>query len=269
MQDLPTISRSIRRQIIEMIHQAGSGHPGGSLGIVEILVSLYFSELKHQPLQPHWPERDYVLFSAGHLCPAWYATLAEAGYFPKEELLSLRKFGSRLPGHPEFSPRHHLPGIENSSGPLGQGLSQACGLIQALKLDGKTNRVYCLLSDGEQAEGQTMEALLYAGAHRLSQLTALIDINGTQLSGTTQQILPQGNLARRIRLFGWQVLEVGGHNFDELLPALRRAQATTQKPTAILCHTTLGKGVDFMENDYRWHGRGLTEQEKQQALAQL
>lgn len=252
-----------------MIHQAGSGHPGGSLGIVDILVSLYFSQLKHDPKKPTWSDRDYMLFSAGHLCPAWYATLAEAGYFPETELSTLRQLGSRLAGHPEYSTNKHLPGIENPSGPLGQGLSHAIGLALALKLDQKDNQIFCLLSDGEQAEGQTMEALLYAGSHKLSNITALIDQNGIQLSGDIKNILPQGDLTRRIRLFGWQVMEVDGHNFDDLIRAIQVAKQTTQKPTAIICHTISGKGVDFMEKDYRWHGKAPSQEEKDKALAQL
>lgn len=269
MQDLPQIATRIRRNIITMIHQAGSGHPGGSLGIVDILVSLYFSQLKHDPKKSAWSDRDYMLFSAGHLCPAWYATLAEAGYFPETELSTLRQFGSRLAGHPEYHPLKHLPGIENPSGPLGQGLSHAIGLALSLKLDQKNNQIFCLLSDGEQAEGQTMEALLYAGAHKLNSITAIIDQNGIQLSGDIKNILPQGDLARRIRLFGWQVMEVDGHNFDDLIRVIKIAKQTTQKPTAIICHTIPGKGVDFMENDYHWHGKAPNQEEKDKALAQL
>lgn len=269
MQDLPQIAAQIRRNIITMIHSAGSGHPGGSLGIVDILVSLYFSQLKHNPKDPNWVDRDYLLFSAGHLCPAWYATLAEAGYFPKEELMSLRKLNSRLAGHPEYHPLHRLPGIENPSGPLGQGLSQAIGLALAHNLDQKNNHIFCLLSDGEQAEGQTMEAFLYAGAHKLSNLTALIDQNGIQLSGNIKNILPQGDLARRIRLFGWRVIEVDGHNYEDLIRVIAIAKQTTQKPTAIICHTTPGKGVNFMENKFEWHGKSPNDEETKQALAQL
>jgi transketolase len=269
VQDLPQIAARIRRNIITMIYQAGSGHPGGSLGIVDILVSLYFAELKHDPKKPDWLERDYMLFSAGHLCPAWYATLAEAGYFPETELSTLRKFNSRLAGHPEYNPLQHLPGIENPSGPLGQGLSHAIGLSLAHKLDQKNNHIFCLLSDGEQAEGQTMEALLYAGSHKLSNITAIIDQNGIQLSGDVKDILPQGDLARRIRLFGWQVMEVDGHNFSDLIRVIKIAKQTTQKPTAIICRTIPGKGVDFMENDYHWHGKAPNLEEKDQALAQL
>lgn len=269
MQDLPQLSRAIRRQIVEMIYLAGSGHPGGSLGIVDILVSLYFNHLNHNPADADWLERDYLLFSAGHLCPAWYATLAEAGYFPKEELKTLRQFGSRLAGHPEFKPHQHLPGVENSSGPLGQGLSQAIGLALALKMDQKNNHVYCMMSDGEQAEGQTMEAMLFAGAHKIKGLTAIIDQNGIQLSGMVNDILPQGDLGRRIRQFGWQVIEIDGHSFAQLDQAFALAKNTTQKPTAIICQTIAGRGVDFMENDYRWHGKGLNQEEFEKAMAQL
>lgn len=262
-------AKSIRKNIIEMIYQAGSGHPGGSLGSVEIFTSLYFSVIKHDSQNPNWDERDYVFLSAGHICPVWYATLAEAGYFPKEELNTLRAFGSRLAGHPEFRKGETLPGIENTSGPLGQGLSQAIGLCHALKLDNKPNQVFCVMSDGEQQEGQNMEALLYAGSKKIDNLTILIDRNNIQLSGNTKEILPLGDLGRRIRLFGWTVLEVNGHSTKQIIEACSKAKENKYKPTAIICHTTPGRGVSFMENDFNWHGKTISDEDYQRALQEL
>lgn len=252
-----------------MLYQAGSGHPGGSLGAVEIFTSLYFNTIRHQPDNPNWEDRDYVFLSAGHICPVWYATLAEAGYFPKDELRTLREFGSRLPGHPEFRAGETLPGIENSSGPLGQGLSQAIGLCHSLKLDKKDNQVFCVMSDGEQQEGQVMEGLLYAGSNKIANLTILIDRNKIQLSGDTKNILPLGDLGRRIRQFGWTVLEIEGNNIKQINKACQTAINNRHKPTAIICHTTPGKGVSFMENKYIWHGKQITNEEYQKALSEL
>jgi len=269
VKDLSAQTRSIRENILAMLAEAGSGHPGGSLGSVEIFTSLYFNIIHHDPKNPTLPERDRVLLSAGHICPAWYATLAQAGYFEMGELLTLRKFGSRLQGHPEYKKGQSLPGVENSSGPLGQGLSQAIGLALSFKLDNLANQVYCVMSDGEQQEGQTMEALLYAGSNKIDNLTILIDRNKTQLSGTTKQILPLGDLGRRIRQFGWTVFEVDGHSTDQISQATLKAKKNKFHPTAIICHTTLGKGVSFMENDYIWHGKELSKEDYQRALREL
>jgi len=269
VKDLSTQTRSIRENILSMIAEAGSGHPGGSLGSVEIFASLYFNIINHDPKVPTLPQRDRVLLSAGHICPAWYATLAQAGYFEMGELLTLRKLGSRLQGHPEYKNGHSLPGIENSSGPLGQGLSQAIGLALSFKLDNLPNQVYCVMSDGEQQEGQTMEALLYAGSNNISNLTILIDRNNIQLSGNTKDILPLRDLGRRIRQFGWTVFEVDGHNTDQITNAALKAKDNKFSPSAIICHTTPGKGVSFMENDYTWHGKKLSKEDYQKALREL
>lgn len=269
MKDLSAQTRSIRENILAMLVEAGSGHPGGSLGSVEIFASLYFNVIKHDPQNPFLPERDRVLLSAGHICPAWYATLAQAGYFEMGELLSLRKFGSRLQGHPEFQNGHSLPGIENTSGPLGQGLSQAIGLSLSLQLDNLPSHVFCVMSDGEQQEGQTMEGLLYAGSKNINNLTILIDRNNIQLSGNTKQILPIGDLGRRIRQFGWTVIEVDGHNTDQITKSCLKAKENKYHPTAIICHTTPGKGVYFMENKYQWHGKSLSRENYQKAIQEL
>ena len=263
--ELSRTALKIRRDIVTMLAQAKSGHSAGALGMVEVFVSLYFSIARIDPDQPDWEDRDYILLSAGHICPVLYATLAERGFFTTEELSTLRKLGSRLQGHPQ---RHSLPGVEISSGPLGQGLSQAIGIAQALRLDGKKNRVFCVMSDGEQQEGQTWEAYLYAGAHALSNITICIDLNNIQIGGTTDQVLPLGSLAEKIASFGWNVLSVDGHSFEEVHQAFRQAQESS-KPTAIICNTVPGKGVSFMENDYSWHGKPPSEEQLAQALLEL
>ena len=269
MQDLSAQTRSIRENILAMITEAGSGHPGGSLGSVEIFTALYFNVIKHDPKNSTWNERDRVLLSAGHICPVLYATLAQAGYFEMGELLTLRKFGSRLQGHPEFTNGKGLPGIENTSGPLGQGLSQAIGLSLAFKLDQKQNHTYCVMSDGEQQEGQTMEALLYAGSNHLDNLTILIDRNNIQLSGNTKDILPLGNFRQRLRSFGWHVIEVDGHNIEKITNACRKAKEVKFRPTAIICNTIPGKGISFMEGDFNWHGKKISPEDHQKALNEL
>lgn len=269
MQDLSAQTLSIRKNILTMLTEAGSGHPGGSLGTVEMFASLYFNVIKHDPKNPHWEERDRVILSAGHICPVLYATLAQTGYFEISELQTLRKFGSRLQGHPEYEDGKSLPGIENTSGPLGQGLSQAIGIALSFKIDKKSNHVYCISSDGEQQEGQSMEALLYAGSNHIDNLTLLIDRNNIQLSGNTKSILPLGSLRQRIRGFGWHVIEVNGNNVEEVTEACLKAKKVKYRPTAIICHTVPGKGVSFMENDYVWHGKQLSKEDYQKAINEL
>lgn len=264
--ELEEKARAIRRSIISMLERAGSGHSGGSLGMADVFTALYFAHIRHNPQNPAWNERDYVLLSNGHICPVWYATLAQAGYFPPEELQTLRQYGSRLQGHPH---RGSLPGIENSSGPLGQGLSQACGLAYALHMDAKPNRVYCLMSDGEQQEGQNWEAYQFAAKYKLNNLTVLIDRNNIQIDGRTETIMPLEPLADKITSFGWRVLEIDGHNMKAICDALHLAKLVQMQPTAIICKTIPGKGVDFMENQYTWHGKAPSSQEAAKALAQL
>ena len=263
--ELAFIAQKIRRHVIEMIAGAGSGHPGGSLGLADVMTGLYFAVLKQRPHQPDWPERDYFLLSNGHVCPVWYATLAQAGYFPLEELGSLRQFGSRLQGHPH---QGSLPGVENTSGLLGQGLSLGCGLTTAFKLDHKSNHIFVQTSDAEHQEGQIWEAYRYAGAHHLTHLTVLIDRNDIQIDGTTQEIAPLEPLAEKITSCNWQVVEIDGHNFDQISWALNGAR-TCHLPTAIICHTTAGKDVSFMENNPDWHGRAPNQAEAKQALDEL
>lgn len=266
LSELTTTALNIRRSIISILEAAKSGHSGGSLGMADVFTTLYFAVAKHDPANPTWEERDRILLSNGHICPVLYATLAEVGYFAKEELQTLRKLDSRLQGHPHLG---SLPGIENTSGPLGQGFSQACGLAYSFRIDQKPNHVYCLLSDGEHQEGQTWEAYMFGAKYKLSNLTVIVDRNNIQIDGYTEQIMPLNSLKAKIESFGWQALEVDGHNFAALLDIFHQAQTTTDKPTAIICHTIPGKGVDFMENKYEWHGKAPNHEQAQAALIQL
>jgi transketolase len=276
MLTLPELNQhalQIRRSIITMLEQAGSGHSGGALGMADVFTALYFAAAKHDPKNPTWEERDRILLSNGHICPVLYATLAQAGYFDIKELKTLRKLGSGLQGHPHLG---SLPGVENTSGPLGQGLSQACGLAYALRMDSKKNQVYCLMSDGEHQEGQTWEAYLFAAKNQLTNLTVLVDRNNIQIDGFTEQIMPLESLQKKIESFGWRVIPVDGHDIPSILTALDQArswettQASAQKsPTAIICQTIPGKGVDFMENKYEWHGKPPSQEQAAEALRQL
>ena len=264
--ELQNLAKEIRRHIVIMLEQAGTGHSAGALGMTDVFTSLYFNILKHDPKNPNWEERDRVILSNGHICPVLYATLATAGYFSPDILQSLRKFGSPLQGHPH---RGTLPGIENSSGPLGQGLSLACGLAYGLRLDTRENHIYCLMSDGEQQEGQVWESYLFAAKCNLHRLTVLIDRNTIQIDGFTEDVMPLDSLHNKIASFNWQVLDVDGHNHAAIAAAVLQAKETTDKPTAIICHTTPGKGVAFMENKPEWHGKPPTMAEAQEALEQL
>src|SRR3990167_9091180 len=259
-------SNQIRQDIIKMLLEAGSGHSAGPLGMADIFSALYFDVLNIDPKKPTWPERDRLVLSCGHICPVLYATMAHRGYFPVEELMTLRKFGTRLHGHPH---NLELPGIENSSGPLGQGLSQAIGMALSAKLDNKKWRTYAVLSDGEHDEGQTWEAIMFAGKNELHNLTAVIDRNNIQIDGFTEDVMPLEPLADKYRSFNWYVLEIDGHNFEDIIAAFRHAKAVFEKPTVIIAHTIPGKGVDFMENDYLWHGKPPKSDEARLALKEL
>ncbi|MDB4940006.1 MAG: tktB [Candidatus Doudnabacteria bacterium] len=244
-------ANDIRQDIIEMLLEAKSGHSAGPLGMADVFASLYFNVLKHDPTDSKWEGRDRLVLSCGHICPVLYATLAESGYFPKEELKTLRKLDTRLLGHPH---NLALPGIENSSGPLGQGLSQAIGMALALRMDHKSNRVYCICSDGEQNEGQIWEALMFAGKNRLNNLTVILDRNNIQIDGFTEDIMPLEPLKQKYEAFNFHVIEIDGHNTDAIINACMEAKAIYEKPTLIIAHTIPGKGVGFMEYDFRWHG---------------
>ncbi|OGG50825.1 transketolase [Candidatus Kaiserbacteria bacterium RIFCSPHIGHO2_01_FULL_54_36] len=251
IRELSHKAHAIRKTIIEMLAAAGSGHLAGPLGMADIFTALYFHILKHDPKDPEWSERDRLMLSNGHITPVRYATMAHAGYFPVEECLTLRKFGSRLQGHPE---REKLPGVETTSGPLGSGLSQASGYAYAARMDGKTFRVICLMSDGEQEEGNTWEAAMFAGKYRLTNLTAIMDRNNIQIDGNTEDIMPLEPLRDKYEAFNWHVIEVDGHNIPQFIAACDEARSIREKPTIIIAHTTPGKGIPTIENDYRWHG---------------
>lgn len=251
LKDLKLKANQIRKDIIEMVTLAGSGHTGGPLGMADIFSALYFKVLKYDPKNPELPERDRLVLSNGHICPVMYASMARAGFFPVDELKTLRKLGTRLQGHPH---RTALPGLETTSGPLGSGLSQASGMAYIAKMDKLPFRVYCLTSDGEHDEGNTWEAAMFAGKYKLNNLTAVMDRNNIQIDGYTEEIMPMGDIKGKYESFGWNVIEVDGHNIEQFLDALSQAEATYEKPTMIIAHTIPGKGVSFMENRFEWHG---------------
>lgn len=263
---LEDLANKLREDVISMVSKAGSGHIAGPLGMAEIFATLYFHILKHNPKDPNWPDRDRVVLSNGHICPVLYAVLARAGYFPLEELNTLRKLNSRLQGHPH---RGALPGVETTSGPLGSGLSQACGIALAAKLDNKKYRVYCLMSDGEQQEGNIWEAVMFASKYRLSNITAIIDRNNIQIDGFTENVMPLEPLREKYESFGWHVIEINGHDVAQIASAIYEAHAIFEKPTVIIAHTIPGKGVSFMEYDYLWHSRSFQPGEAEKALNEL
>ncbi len=251
-------AEAIRETIIEMLVAAGSGHTAGPLGMADIFAAFYFYILTHDPKNPEWEERDRLILSNGHIVPVRYAAMAHAGYFPVEECLTLRKFGSRLQGHPE---RGRLPGLETTSGPLGEGLSQGNGIAYAWRMAAAENfkqrphqRVYVLMGDGEQNEGNVWEAVMWAGKNKLSNVTAVIDRNNIQIDGMTEDVMPLESLRAKYEAFNWHVLEVDGHNIGQFIQAVNEAKAIHEKPTVIIAHTIPGKGVPEIEFDYRWHG---------------
>ncbi|MBI5733303.1 transketolase [Candidatus Jorgensenbacteria bacterium] len=263
---LEELANKIRETIIETLLEAGSGHSAGPLGMADIFTALYFHILNHDPKNPDWPDRDRLILSNGHICPVRYVAMAYAGYFPMEELKTLRKINTRLQGHPH---RTALPGVETTSGPLGSGISQSIGVALTARLDNKKYRVYCLTSDGEHQEGNTWEAIMFAGKHKLSNLTVVIDRNNIQIDGYTESIMPLEPLREKYESFNWHVLEVDGHNMFEFVDAVNEAKAIYEKPTAIIAHTIPGKGVSFMEGDFRWHGKPPNKEEAVRALAEL
>jgi len=253
IKSLERTANEIRQSIIEMLAEAGSGHTAGPLGMTDVFTLLYFALLKHDPANPNWADRDRLILSNGHICPVLYATMAHAGYFPVEELMTLRKFGTRLQGHPH---REALPGIENSSGPLGSGLSQAVGMAIADRMDNPytSKFFYCLTGDGELQEGQIWEAAMLAGKEKLHNLIVIVDRNGFQIDGYTQDVMPMEPLAEKWESFGFDVQEVDGHSMRALNDAIGKAQAVYSQPSVILAHTIGSKGVDVFERDFRWHG---------------
>ncbi|GIK83732.1 MAG: transketolase [Patescibacteria group bacterium] len=282
-EEIKALATLIRKEIILMLLEAESGHSAGPLGMADVFAALYFSVLKHNPLKPNWEERDRVILSNGHICPVLYATLAECGYFSKTELRTLRKLGSRLQGHPHFQATNdyknqkkhaikhpsNIPGLENTSGPLGQGLSQAIGIATALKMNQKPNYVYCFMSDGELQEGQNWEAFLYAANKRLNNLTILIDRNGIQIDGYTEQILPLESIIDKFKSFNWNVYSINGHRIETIIDTLELSKKHRLGPSVIICQTTPGKDVDFMENLPEWHGKPPDKKQAKDALDDL
>lgn len=267
IKDLEKIANDIRQDIVTMLLEAKSGHSAGPLGMADVFTVLYHTDaIKHDPKNPNWEERDRIVLSNGHICPVLYAAMASAGYLPREELKTLRKYGTRLQGHPH---RLALPGLETSSGPLGSGLSQAAGMAYALKMDSSKNQVVCLMGDGEQDCGQIWEAAMWAGKNKLDNLTAIIDRNNIQIDGMTEDIMPLEPLREKYESFNWHVIDIDGNNIAEIYNAINMAKAVYEKPVCILAHTVPGKGVDFMEFKYEWHGKPPNAEEAKEAMEQL
>ena len=264
--ELEKMAKQLRRRVIAMIATAGSGHPGGSLSAADIVTALYFKVMRHDPENPRWPDRDRFILSKGHVAPILYAALAECGYFPVEELSTLRKLDSRLQGHTD---RTLTPGVEMSAGSLGQGLSFGIGVALAARLDKRGYQAYVLLGDGECEEGQVWEAAMFAPHFQMDNLTAIVDNNGLQLDGRCCDIMGIEPLADKWRAFNWHVIEINGHDMSQILQALKEARQIKQRPTVIIAHTVKGKGVSFMENNVDFHGKAPTPQEAEIALKEL
>lgn len=262
---LRDIARVIREDIIRMLHAAGSGHSAGPLGMAELLTALYFNTMNHDPQNPDWEERDVFFLSNGHTAPVLYAAMARAGYFPVEELLTLRQYGSRLQGHPE---RHALPGLESTSGPLGSGLSQAAGYAYVAKnIDKQRHRtIFTIMGDGEINEGNVWEAAMFAGGYALGNLVAIIDRNNIQIDGSTEDVMPLRDLRAKWESFDWHVLEIDGNNVRSVVDAINLGRAVTAAPTMIIANTVPGKGVPFMEFDHKWHGNPPNAEQAAEAL---
>lgn len=266
LKDLELKANRARQLLIEMLVEAGSGHTAGPLGMADIFTAFYFHILNHDPKKPDWADRDRLILSNGHITPIRYVVMAMSGYFPEEELKTLRKFGSRLQGHPE---RERLPGIETTSGPLGSGLGQASGIAYGGKMDKKDFRVYCLMSDGEHDAGNTWESALFAGKYKLNNLTAVMDRNNIQIDGMTEDIMPLEPMKDKYEAFGWHVLEVDGNNIREFVDAVEHAKSIYEKPTIILAHNIPGKGIHEIEFDYLWHGKPPKPEEGKKFLEEL
>lgn len=266
VEELRSIATTIRKDIVTMLTESASGHPGGSLSAADILTTLYFNEMNIDPKNEKDPNRDRFVLSKGHAAPVLYSTLARRGFFDVEELKTLRKFGSNLQGHPNMN---DLPGIDMSTGSLGQGISAAVGMAIAGQLDNKEYRVYSLLGDGELEEGQVWEAAMSAAHYKLDNLTIFVDFNGLQIDGDITKVMNPSPIDKKFEAFGWNVLTIDGHNFDEILGALEKARATKGKPTCIVAKTVKGKGVSFMENQAGWHGAAPNKEQCEQALSEL
>lgn len=252
VKELELIANTIRQDIIKMLEEAGSGHSAGPLDLADVFTAMYFDILRHNPKNPSWEDRDVFVLSNGHCAPGLYATLANAGYFDREELQTLRKFGSRLQGHPE---RLRLPGLETTSGPLGSGLSQAAGMALGMQLNNQSHRwVYVVTGDGELDEGNVWESAMFISKYKLHNVIAIVDRNNIQIDGMTEKVMPLENLRAKWEGFGWHVQDIDGHNIQEIIDSCSQARAVVERPSVILAHTIPGKGVDFMEYDYHWHG---------------
>lgn len=266
LNDLSRMANRLRQDVIEMLLEAGSGHAAGPLDLAEIATALYFNVMNVDPKKKNDPMRDRLYISNGHTAPIWYAVLARAGFFPVEELKTLRKLGSRLQGHMD---RGTMPGVESTAASLGQGLSIACGCAYAGQMDNKPYQTYCILSDGEHDEGSIWEAIMFAGHYKLAHLTAIVDRNNIQIDGPTEQIMTKEPMRDRYEAFGWHVIDINGHNTEHIIDACNEAKAIVEKPVVIIAHTIPGKGVDYMEFDYRWHGSPPDLQQGKAALKQL
>jgi len=266
IRELEGIARKVRKHTVRMIYEAGSGHPGGSLSGTDVMVALYFHVMRHDPKKPDWPERDRFVLSKGHAAPALYSILAEAGYFPVDELWTLRKLGSKLQGHPCM---RKTPGVEMSTGSLGHGLPAGNGMALAAKLDRKLYRIYVVCGDGEMDVGEIWEAAMLAAHYKLDNITVYLDRNKLQLDGPTEKIMSLEPLADKWKAFGWHVLEINGHNMKEIIHATNEARSVKGKPTIIICHTIKGKGVSFMEGSLHFHGKAPSPQEYEQAMKEL
>ncbi len=264
--ELENIANRMRLHVIEMTYAARSGHPGGSLSAADMMAALYFSFMKHDPKNPSWEDRDRFVLSKGHVAPILYAALAEAGYFPVEDLLTLRAIGSKLQGHPV---RGKVPGVEMSTGSLGQGLSMACGIALAGKMDGKDYKTICMLGDGELQEGQNWEAAMFAHQAGLTNLIAIVDRNRLQITGDTERAVALEPLPEKWKAFGWNVIIIDGHNMRQILEALDKAASARTRPTVIIMKTVKGKGVSFMENNAGFHGKACNAEEQEQAVSEL
>ena len=266
VKELEEKARSLRCEVIKMLGKAGSGHTGGCLSAADIVACLYFWEMRVDPARPDWPDRDRFVLSKGHAAPLLYAVLAEKGFFPKEELASLRRLGSRLQGHPDM---RKVPGVEASTGSLGQGIAWAVGMALAGRLDGRGYRVYALLGDGEIQEGEVWEAAMAAAHYRLDNLVAIIDYNGLQIDGEVSRIMSPLPIAPKFEAFGWQVQQIDGHDFYQIMQALEQARNHKGRPSAVVARTVKGKGVSFMENVVDWHGKAPSAEQVEKALAEL
>ena len=266
IKDLKMMADVIREDTLTSLVAAKSGHSAGPLGMADVFTALYFNVLKHNPKKPKWEGRDRLVLSNGHICPVMYATMANVGYFPKKELLTLRKYGARLQGHPH---RTTLPGLETTSGPLGSGLSQSAGMALGLKLDKKSNKVFCLCSDGEMNEGNHWEAVMFAAKNKLDNLIAIADRNYIQINGDTEDVMPLDPLDEKYRAFNWNVKVIDGHDMKQIVKVLKEARNNKGKPLMIIANTIPGKGVDFMENKFEWHGKPPKPDEAELALAEI